>query len=468
MDFSTLLLVDAQVISEQAATKILSLMSLFFSECNCGIGSTNQSCSDDGSCYCLPGSTGIKCDECLPFHSTLSSSGCQPCSGCEHSLTLQLFAAEDSISAIRFNLSSFLALMSQDLAVNLLINSTVYAQFVRRLRSSEIFNVIEADLEALNGSTLNMLLMNSLSTEQQVWGNVFFVTAIYHYLSQQVLMALTRVVMMQPPARAAQINLFEISNAMQEVFIDAGNVDMFVAEISNALSSQVIVARDIRVNVSTISRHGTLNFSTVLHQRIVESIREVQSSLSDLLLVTEMQQTQTSIAGEKYSNVNLTEKLLLLYSIEHTLLSYLEGQCNITSNLSIGLSPLIEYFQYLYSEALLSLAETEKNIARAEMLLLCAGEDIEALAEISGSSPLSEESTGSGVSGSGEQMSSGSGEESGILLRSGGGGTAIAEQIVVLKNSTNQLVRQLLLGEVDLYVSENVTRLVQDSQAINK
>lgn len=143
------------------------MYSLFFSECNCGIGSSNQSCLDDGICYCLPGTMGTKCEECLPFYSTLSSNGCQPCDGCESMLAFQLFTTEDSIMAIRFNFSSFLSLLNHDLAFNSLINSTVYSLLIRR-SSLEIFDVIETNLTALNETTLQLLLMNSLTTKQRV------------------------------------------------------------------------------------------------------------------------------------------------------------------------------------------------------------------------------------------------------------------------------------------------------------
>ena len=83
-------------------------------------------------------------------------------------MALQLLATETSIMAIRLNTSFFLALMNRDLDTNSFINSTVYNLFERRLGSSEILDIIEANLESLNGTTLTLLLANSLTTEQQV------------------------------------------------------------------------------------------------------------------------------------------------------------------------------------------------------------------------------------------------------------------------------------------------------------
>lgn len=139
-----------------------------FSECNCSLGSLNSSCSDDGICYCQPGVTRTYCDQCLPFHSNLSSSGCQPCAGCENILALQLSRATTTINSVQQNYSLYLRLTNVDLATNLLVNSSLWDLMVMRSMLFDALYVVQTDLNILNGTALNSLVFRSLTTEDQV------------------------------------------------------------------------------------------------------------------------------------------------------------------------------------------------------------------------------------------------------------------------------------------------------------
>ena len=279
-------------------------------------------------------------------------------------------------------------------------------------------------------------------------------------------MALTSADIMQPQARAAQANLLEISNIMQEVFIDAGSIDIFITGISSLLSIQINTAQQIRMSVASMSRHSLISFSETLYQDIVENVREAQNSAINLLSITKGL-SQTNNVGAKYSDLDLSDVLLHLYKIE-SMLSYLDSQCSIVSNLSIQLSPEIEYIYRLSSIAVNSLAEIDENIAQAEMLLLCAGDDIQILAEILGPLPSSEQFSGSGESGSGGLVS-GSGlteEEPGFLESENI--ASVAEQIAFLRDFINQWTGQLLLYQVGIYDSANITALIMEGQRINR
>lgn len=135
------------------------------SECNCDVGSFNNSCSDDGLCFCLPGVIGAKCDQCLPFYSTLSSSGCQPCAGCESMLVLALSRAESTINSTQQNYSLFLTLMSIDLVSNLMVNSSLWNLIQMKSAVVQTLDIINTDL---NGTDLDSVIFYSLTTEAQV------------------------------------------------------------------------------------------------------------------------------------------------------------------------------------------------------------------------------------------------------------------------------------------------------------
>jgi hypothetical protein len=49
-------------------------------DCQCNkLGSKSEQCNPFGKCECKPGVTGLKCNQCLPYHYGLSSTGCKEC-----------------------------------------------------------------------------------------------------------------------------------------------------------------------------------------------------------------------------------------------------------------------------------------------------------------------------------------------------------------------------------------------------
>lgn len=142
---------------------------VLLAECNCGLGSVSGSCSDDGGiCYCLPAVTGTKCDQCLPFHFFLSSSGCQSCSGCEGMLVQQLTVVEAVVASSRLNMSLFLGLIRMDVTGYFMFDSTFWELIQRRIMTSLSLDSTEMYLTTLNESALDSTIMQSLLTKEQV------------------------------------------------------------------------------------------------------------------------------------------------------------------------------------------------------------------------------------------------------------------------------------------------------------
>ena len=71
----------------------------------------DSTCSpDDGRCTCQPGVMGDKCDQCEPYYTNLSSSGCQPCSECEQGLRTNLSFTEDEHDRLSADLVQLMSL----------------------------------------------------------------------------------------------------------------------------------------------------------------------------------------------------------------------------------------------------------------------------------------------------------------------------------------------------------------------
>ncbi len=121
------------------------------------MGSVNASCSFEGGCYCQSGVTGTKCDECAPFHTDLSSDGCEPCGECEQSLKDDLQTAVQEVEQAEGNLDTFEALYRADIEGWSVINASVevliegIASNTQRLDNFEDrFDDLEAASAAVN------------------------------------------------------------------------------------------------------------------------------------------------------------------------------------------------------------------------------------------------------------------------------------------------------------------------------
>ena len=285
----------------------------------------------------------------------------------------------------------------------------------------------------------------------------------------QVIRALDRVEVLLPQALAAQANLLEINNMMQEVFIDTGNVNQSINRISTLLRAQAGHAEQIRANVSLLSKHTLLDLSGIPQEEYLEMINRAYGSIDSLINMTRSQQTQTSNIGRQSSNLNPSDVLLQLDTIEETLMD-LNMQCNMISSSSTQLSSDVDSFNALTSSFMETLAEIERSyISVAQMLLLCAGGDIQVLDEIIGTPEIMS-------SGSGDRESSGvtSGlpfmEEGLRLLEESGTEStgSIAEHLSNLQDNLDQLRMYLLLYEDDICDSADLSELAEQAEVINR
>lgn len=139
-----------------------------YSECDCGLGTVDDYCTDEGQCSCLPGVTGSRCDQCLPFYSALSSAGCQPCSGCEVMLASQIASSDLELASIGTKSLFVQTLIDTDVAGNNFINMSLFILSSRMSVLLSEFEVIEGNLEGLNQSVLQAVIINSVTAEHQV------------------------------------------------------------------------------------------------------------------------------------------------------------------------------------------------------------------------------------------------------------------------------------------------------------
>ena len=83
--------------------------------CGCSESADNSSCSADGQCYCQPGVGGAKCDLCEPFNFNLTSSGCEPCGGCERSLRDDLKTEDGRLCSVAEQVDLLMQLSDTDM-----------------------------------------------------------------------------------------------------------------------------------------------------------------------------------------------------------------------------------------------------------------------------------------------------------------------------------------------------------------
>ena len=98
---------------------------------------------------------GVKCDQCEPYYTNISSSGCQPCSECEQGLRTNLSSTEDEQNRLSTDLLRLLSLQQANASgvedVYILIgllqeNVTI---------TEEYLDTVEARLVVLNSKTSN-------------------------------------------------------------------------------------------------------------------------------------------------------------------------------------------------------------------------------------------------------------------------------------------------------------------------
>ena len=139
-----------------------------YTDCGCGLGAVSGICSSTGTCFCLQGVTGLKCDQCLPFHDNLSVLGCQRCSQCEVSLNEQLLSFLQVLSVVEYEIIKFQQEVMQDAGSDLLINSKLSSLSSLHGPLLNSLNEIEENLHDLNETSLRNALQFSERTSIKV------------------------------------------------------------------------------------------------------------------------------------------------------------------------------------------------------------------------------------------------------------------------------------------------------------
>lgn len=116
----------------------------------------DSTCSpDEGRCTCQSGVMGIKCDQCEPYYTNLSSSGCQPCSECEQGLRTNLSSTEDEQNRLSTNLLQLLSLQQANASGVEDVYTLIGLLQENVTLTEEYLDTIEARLVVLNSKTSN-------------------------------------------------------------------------------------------------------------------------------------------------------------------------------------------------------------------------------------------------------------------------------------------------------------------------
>ena len=186
---------------------------------------------------------------------------------------------------------------------------------------------------------------------------------------------------------------------MQDVFVDTGNVDIFITSIENLLMFQVDRAIEIDMDVLSRSNHTLAN---LLYEEVQSFLIRAQSSVETSMKYLNGQKNSTDILQAKYSILNVSDLLLQLSKIGHLI----NSTACISQDISASLSKLLVDRASIINVISLtddSVLNNEMTIAHFQMLLFIASGDIQALALLIGDLP----DRGSGDSGSGDLSGSG-------------------------------------------------------------
>lgn len=270
-----------------------------------------------------------------------------------------------------------------------------------------------------------------------------------------------RTALLLPRSLSVQDHVLSVHSAMQDVLIDTGNVNMFISGIMNLIATQTEIAAAISVNISSI-HHVLTNLSNTLYHEANLDLLRAQTHLQTLLQLSAKQQNFTSILHSKYITLDISDLILRLSDL-HGMVGELDNLCEAISTASSGLAYNTESIIDFTSLANGFLSAYEVTIARAQMLLFLARDDIKALTQIIGRLQI-----GIGGSGSGE-ISSGSGINSdGFLTVFPSNIASIATGISNLTTTTEQLTLLLLLHNATIHTMADISPLLQVAHIFNR
>ncbi len=210
---------------------------------------------------------------------------------------------------------------------------------------------------------------------------------------------------LSPYAEDVHEHIVEVSNNVQEVQIDTGNVLRFTAFVNLTVQSQLNIAQSAATYAMEVMRQYEGNYSMDINDAMLafRHAQQVNSDAQNLQgrVQSQLIQSQNLTSDFQYLNESL-EVLLLqasdLSDSENALQAQLSNITLITDQLELNMS-VINHTVIFATNAL---GSAEHTVRRAEYALIMVMEDIQTLEDLIGGVDIDEGSTffsGSGVTG---------------------------------------------------------------------
>lgn len=248
---------------------------------------------------------------------------------------------------------------------------------------------------------------------------------------------------------------------MQEVFIDTGDVNLFISSINNLIATQTENAVEVNANISSSARHVLANLTSALYQEANSDLIRAQTSVKTFLKLLSKQQNLTNILRSKYISLDIPDLIFLLSDL-NDMVGELDYLCEAISTASSELSSDTEFLTNLTSLANRSFSVGEMTVARAQMLLFLARDDIQALTQIIGDLQV-----GSGDSASGDLVSGSGANPDEPLTVLPDSDASIATGISDLTETTEQLTQLLLVHNGTVNTAADTSLFLQAAHFIN-
>lgn len=249
---------------------------------------------------------------------------------------------------------------------------------------------------------------------------------------------------------------------MQEVFIDTGDVNMFISGTNNLIATQTENAVEVNVNISLSASHMLANLSNALYQDVNSDLFRAMTSVETSLKLLVKQQNITNILQTKYGTLDISDLFLHLSGL-NDMVGELDYLCEAISTALPKLSSDRESIINLISLTNGSLSVGDMTVARTQMLLFLARGDIQALTQTIG-----DLQAGSGDSGSGGLVSgSGVNPDEPVTVLPNSTASSVTNGISDLRKATQQLTQLLLFHNDTVSDAADTSLLLQDAHLFN-
>ena len=210
---------------------------------------------------------------------------------------------------------------------------------------------------------------------------------------------------LSPYAEDVHEHIVEVSNNVQEVQIDTGNVLRFVAFVNQTVQGQLNLAQSAATYALEVAGQHERNYSMDIIDVMLafRDAQQVSSDAQNLQRLTQLQLVQSQNLSSDFQYLNESLEVLLLQAgdlrdSEDFLQARLRNITLITDQLELNMS-LIDHTVNFATKAL---GSAEQTVRQAEYALIMAMEDIRTLEDLVGEVAIDEGSTffsGSGVPG---------------------------------------------------------------------